>query len=449
MVAGGRRLGHRGLAFSVEARQQHRRLHLGGRHRQRVMDTFQGLATVNAHRRAAAFTGVDARAHFPQRAGDPLHGPLGQGFIAGQFGVERLTGEQAGEQPHGGAGVAHVERFSRRLKAVQADPVHDHLTVVGAFDQHPHVAERLQRGQGVLPFQKPLHGGGALGQGRQHDGPVGHGFITRHPQPAVKPAAGARQEGGVGLLCHACLVVGMPGAGVGSAPVHGQKVGPGGVGPGHDAHQGLVVVVLDGVLEAIDTVPEQGQRFQHRLPILAEDVVPHHRVGAGDAGKVAKAAGGVAENLGGIALPGQGVDQRERQQMRQVAGFRQHPVMVVRRHLQHLRPHRRPQGPHPRRGGGVGIRGGRQDHPVLAIQPGVGGFHAAFFLAGDRVARHEARKMIAQSLAGLVDHRAFDAAAVGDDGALGEPRAQGFEYRSHGRHRRRHEHQIGAAHRHR
>ena len=125
----------------------------------------------------------------------------------------------------------------------------------------------------------------------------------------------------------------MVGARIGGAPVHSQKVGPGGVRPSHDAHQGIGIFIFHRLAEAGDAIAELVQRLQQGRLVFTKDVVPHHRIGAGNAGEVAKTAGSITEDLGGISLPGQRIHQRERQQMWQMAGFCQDLVVVIRRHL--------------------------------------------------------------------------------------------------------------------
>ncbi len=107
----------------------------------------------------------------------------------------------------------------------------------------------------------------------------------------------------------------MVGAGIGGALVHGHKMGPRRIGAGHDAHQGIGIIVTHRLTEARDTVAEQVQGLQQRGLVLAENVMPHHRIGAGDTGEVAKTAGSIAEDLCGVALPGQSIHQRKGQQM--------------------------------------------------------------------------------------------------------------------------------------
>ncbi len=83
-----------------------------------------------------------------------------------------------------------------------------YLTIGGAFDHYPHVTECLQGGQGVFPFQEAFHLGHTIRQGAQHDGTVGHGFVARHANAAIKLATRGHQIGRVGLacVCHDCVV---------------------------------------------------------------------------------------------------------------------------------------------------------------------------------------------------------------------------------------------------
>ena len=90
-------------------------------------------------------------------------------------------------------------------------------------------------------------------------------------------------------------------------------MGPGRIGAGHDAHQGIGIIVADRLAEAGNTVAEQVQGLQQRGLVLTKNVVPHQRIGAGDTGEVAKTAGSIAEDLRGVALPGQGIHQRKGQ----------------------------------------------------------------------------------------------------------------------------------------
>ena len=74
--------------------------------------------------------------------------------------------------------------------------------------------------------------------------------------------------------------------------------------------------------------------------------MPHHRITAGDTGKVTKTTRGITENLEIFALFGQGVDQTKRQQVRQVTGGGQHFVVMAYVHKLDLRTQRHPQLAH-------------------------------------------------------------------------------------------------------
>jgi hypothetical protein len=77
---------------------------------------------------------------------------------------------------------------------------------------------------------------------------------------------------------------------------------------------------------------EAAEHLQHRVLVGEEDVAPHGRVGGGDAGEVAEAAGGELQHLGARHL-GQfvgGADDGVGDEMRQVAGDAEHQIVVLR-----------------------------------------------------------------------------------------------------------------------
>ena len=78
---------------------------------------------------------------------------------------------------------------------------------------------------------------------------------------------------------------------------------------------------------------EAPQHLQHRFAVVQEDVAPHGRIGGGDAGEIAKAAGGIFDHF---ALRhrleiGRGAHDVVGDQMRHVAGDGQHQIVVLRR----------------------------------------------------------------------------------------------------------------------
>jgi hypothetical protein len=136
------------------------------------------LHRAQRERRRVALGGADVRTHLPQRPDHPTHRPARQGLVADQGHTEPLPGHQARQQPHAGAGVAHVERTHGGREAVQADAAHREHAVVRAVDGDAHGTKRRRRRQRVGAGQKSLETALAVGQRRQHHGAVRDRFIA-------------------------------------------------------------------------------------------------------------------------------------------------------------------------------------------------------------------------------------------------------------------------------
>ena len=76
---------------------------------------------------------------------------------------------------------------------------------------------------------------------------------------------------------------------------------------------------------------EAVEHFQHRPPVVQEHVAPHGRVRRGDPGEIAKSAGRILDHLaaGHLLEVGCGADDRIGDQMRDMAGHRQHQVVML------------------------------------------------------------------------------------------------------------------------
>ena len=109
--------------------------------------------------------------------------------------------------------------------------------------------------------------------------------------------------------------------------------------------QRVAVAVADRPLQRRQVLGEAAEHLQHRLLVVEEDVAPHRRVGRGDAGEIAEAAGRVLDHLavGDAAEVGGGVDDVVGDQMRHVAGDGEHQVVVLGVHQVDIRAHRDPQ----------------------------------------------------------------------------------------------------------
>jgi len=73
---------------------------------------------------------------------------------------------------------------------MHAHAVNGDFTLVWAFNHHAHIAERLECGKTVLPFEEPADTGNAVGQRAKHDGAVGNGLVARYPQASGEGACG-------------------------------------------------------------------------------------------------------------------------------------------------------------------------------------------------------------------------------------------------------------------
>ena len=109
--------------------------------------------------------------------------------------------------------------------------------------------------------------------------------------------------------------------------------------------------------------------------------------------------------------------------MRQVAGDRQHPVVMVGVHELDIGADAPPHFGDAVDRGAVGARRRRQDAPALAEQLGKARFGAGMLGAGDRVARHQ-RDAPRQQRRQRLDHRTLGRGDIGDDDAGTEQRAE-------------------------
>ena len=191
MIAARRGLDHPRLSRRVEAGEQHRRLHLGGRNRQPVLDRQRMPGTDQRKRQAAAAARHELRAHQLQRLDDPPHGAAPERAIAGQEGREPVARADARKQAHGGPGIAEVEHGARLGQPADAHPVHAPEAVVGPLDGRPESAKRTCRRHHVVAFEQAAGTGFAHRERAQHQHAVGDGLVARH-------GAGPRQRAGSG-----------------------------------------------------------------------------------------------------------------------------------------------------------------------------------------------------------------------------------------------------------
>ena len=93
---------------------------------------------------------------------------------------------------------------------------------------------------------------------------------------------------------------------------------------GEMLEQRLAVAAADRARQRRQVLVEAAEHFQHRVLVGEEHVAPHGRIGGGDAGEIAKAAGGEFQHLRPrhLAQLVGGADDGVGDQMRQVAGDR-------------------------------------------------------------------------------------------------------------------------------
>ena len=131
----------------------------------------------------------------------------------------------------------------------------------------------------------------------------------------------------------------------------------------------------DGARQRLQVFGEAAEDLQHRVLVGDEDVAPHGRVGGGDAGEVAEAAGRVLHHLGlgDLLHVGGGADDIVGDQVRQVAGDGQHQVVMAIVHLVDIGAQRTPELRQLADRLDIGLVGpglGREDHPAVLKQFG-------------------------------------------------------------------------------
>jgi len=85
---------------------------------------------------------------------------------------------------------------------------------------------------------------------------------------------------------------------------------------GEHAQQLMTITRIHCIAQGVEITAESVQSTQHRFAIGEKDVVPHHRVAAGNSREIAETTGCVAENIQVLIALGQRVHQTKCQQMR-------------------------------------------------------------------------------------------------------------------------------------
>ena len=164
---------------------------------------------------------------------------------------------------------------------------------------------------------------------------------------------------------------------------------------------------------------EAAQHLQHRVAIVQEHVAPHGGIGRGDAGEIAKTAGGIFDHLafGDLFQVMGGAHDIVGDQMRQMRSDGQHQVVMARG------PSHRPGCPAPcqkffNRSTAAGSlpRHRRQDGPAAIEQAGEACLGTRKFRAGDGMGGNEMH-VLGNEGADIANHRALDRADIRQDGA--------------------------------
>ncbi len=202
VVAARGRLADGRPSLGLQAREQHRRLHLGARDGQVVRQAAEAAA-VDRQRRLAVGR-EHGRAHGPQGRGHPLDGPSAQGLVAREHRAERPAGEGAGEHADRRARVLRVEDGRRGAPGLEPSALDRDL---GALPPDLH-AEPPQAGEGggaVRGRGVVADAGRSLGHRAQDRRPVGDGLVAGKGETAAEEGRGldpqGREDGSTGLQC--------------------------------------------------------------------------------------------------------------------------------------------------------------------------------------------------------------------------------------------------------
>jgi hypothetical protein len=198
-------------------------------------------------------------------------------------------------------------------------------------------------------------------------------------------------------------------------------------------------------LQREEVLGEPAEHLDHRLAVVQEHVAPHGRIRSRDAGEVAEAASRELHHLrfGHRLEIRDGADDVVGDEMRHVAGDRQHQVMVLRGHRLHVGAEAAPESREPVDRDGIGVLRRRQDRPAVLEQLGETGVGTRILGSGDGMGRDEMHPG-RQVRRHLTDHRTLDGPHVRDDGVGRQHRSDRLGDRAAGPDRDAGDHQVGA-----
>ena len=201
MVAGGGGLAQDGGAVGAQGGEDDGGLDLGAGDGDVELGAVEMAGGEGQGGVGAVGAAVDAGAEGAQGAHDAVHGAGAQGGVAGEDGVERPPGQQAGGEAHGGAAVGAVEDVGGFAEAVEADACDaQFVRVHGDFSAES--SDEGGAGAGVGAKAGVAQAGLAVGLGAEEQAAVSDGLVAGDPKLAAQAARrfddhGARRGGSV------------------------------------------------------------------------------------------------------------------------------------------------------------------------------------------------------------------------------------------------------------
>ncbi len=169
-----------GNAARVQPGEQQGRFHLGGSDRQAIAQRPCIGGTGYGERQAAALARGEYRTAGGQRVDHAAHRPAAQRGIAGHHGENVMAGQNAAEQPRGGAGIAHVEHVIRAVQPADAGTSDEPSAIRVAAHGGAEGTHGGSGAQHVLAFQQAGDAGFTDRETSEHQRAMGDRFIARH-----------------------------------------------------------------------------------------------------------------------------------------------------------------------------------------------------------------------------------------------------------------------------
>ena len=141
--------------------------------------------------------GIDARTHGCATARNALHRPAHQRSITDQRAVEALPGQQAHQQSHRRAGIAHVERSRRQRSVPPADAVHPHLASADRSMRTPSACSAASVARQSSLARKPLISRVAVGDAAEHQRAMRDRLVAGNARARPARCSGGSRPGSV------------------------------------------------------------------------------------------------------------------------------------------------------------------------------------------------------------------------------------------------------------